>query len=398
MRTLYIECSMGAAGDMLMGALLELHENPSEFIERLNALNIPSVKISAEPSEKCGIWGTHIRVSINGEEEGEHHHHEHGHHHEHAHSTMQSITELIDSLAVSEKVKSDAKAVYALIAEAESHAHRCTVEQVHFHEVGAMDAVADIVGVSMLINELNADKIIVSPISTGSGYVKCAHGILPVPAPATEYLLRGIPSGSGDEDGELCTPTGAALIKHFADGYGKRPVMRTEKTGCGMGTKDFKRANCVRAMIGEEEGESEQITELSCNVDDMTAENMAYAQEMLFEVGALDVYTTAVCMKKSRQGMLLSCICKKEDAKRIAECIFKYTTTIGIREKECSRYKLERESLRVQTQYGEIRVKRSKGYGTERLKAEYEDTARAAREYGITPEEAARAAVSGICE
>ena len=365
MRTLYLECNMGVAGDMLMAALLELHPNKNRFIEKMNNLNLPGVVISSEPSSKCGITGTKIRVAVNGHEEGVHHHdhhhsnetHVHEHHHHHEHHGINDIHKIIDKLNVPQKVKEDAESVYALIAEAESHAHGRPVDQIHFHEVGTMDAVADVIGVCLLIYDLAPEKIIASPICTGFGQVKCAHGILPVPAPATEYILRNIPCYSGQTEGELCTPTGAALLKYFVKEFTRMPVMRTEKTGYGMGNKDFETANCVRAMIGETDHKDNTVVELSCDIDDMTPEAQAFAQEILLANGALDVFMTPIHMKKSRPGILLTCICTMDKRRYMAEMIFKYTTTLGIREYVCERYILDRRIKTINTSYGDIRIK-----------------------------------------
>lgn len=397
MRTLYLECNMGAAGDMLMAALLELHPNKNRFIEKMNNLNLPGVVISSEPSSKCGITGTKIRVAVNGHEEGVHHHdhhhsnetHVHEHHHHHEHHGMNDIHKIIDKLNVPQKVKEDAESVYALIAEAESHAHGRPVDQIHFHEVGTMDAVADVIGVCLLIYDLAPEKIIASPICTGFGQVKCAHGILPVPAPATEYILRNIPCYSGQTEGELCTPTGAALLKYFVKEFTRMPVMRTEKTGYGMGNKDFETANCVRAMIGETDHKDNTVVELSCDIDDMTPEAQAFAQEILLANGALDVFMTPIYMKKSRPGILLTCICTMDKRRYMAEMIFKYTTTLGIREYVCERYILDRRIKTINTSYGDIRIKEAWGYGVNRSKIEYEDAAEIARKNDITLEDVA---------
>jgi uncharacterized protein (TIGR00299 family) protein len=401
MRTLYLECNMGAAGDMLMAALLELHPNNNGFIEKMNNLNLPGIVISSEPSSKCGITGTKIRVAVNGHEEGVHHHehhhehhhsnetHVHEHHHHHEHHGMKDIHKIIDKLNVPQQVKEDAESVYALIAEAESHAHGRPVGQIHFHEVGTMDAVADVIGVCLLIYDLAPEKIIASPVCIGFGQVKCAHGILPVPAPATEYILRNIPCYSGQTEGELCTPTGAALLKYFVKEFTRMPVMRTEKTGYGMGNKDFETANCVRAMIGETDDKDNTVVELSCDIDDMTPEAQAFAQEILLVNGALDVFMTPIHMKKSRPGILLTCICTMDKRRYMAEMIFKYTTTLGIREYVCERYILDRRIKTINTSYGDIRIKEAWGYGVNRSKIEYEDAAEIARKNDITLEDVA---------
>lgn len=269
-------------------------------------------------------------------------------------------------------------AVYRLIAEAESHVHGRPVEEIHFHEVGTMDAVADVTAVCLLMDRLEIDRVVVSPVHVGSGQVRCAHGILPVPAPATAYLLRDVPIYGGQIRGELCTPTGAALLKHFAAQFGEMPVMRLQAIGYGMGKKDFKAANCVRAMLGCMEDEAEEIVELNCNVDDMTGEEIGFAMERLFEAGAREVFTEAIGMKKSRPGILLKVLCAKQQKEKMVQEIFRHTTTIGIRECGMHRYVLEREIVTVQIPYGPVRCKISNGYGITRRKFEYEDLSRIA--------------------
>lgn len=373
MKILYIDCNMGAAGDMLMSALFELHPNPQDFIERLNSLNIPEVTVKAERSVKCGITGTHIRVLVGDIEENEDMHH--GHHHDYHHSGMKDIENIINGLNISENVRNNALSVYRLIAEAESHAHGCEVSEIHFHEVGTMDAVTDIVGVCMLLDELAPDRIIASPIRVGSGQVKCAHGILPVPAPATAHILREVPIYSGEIKGEFCTPTGAALLKHFVNEFTSMPVMCVSKIGYGMGTKDFETANCLRVMMSEEEEKSETITELCCNIDDMTGEQIGFAVGKFLEADALDVFTSPIYMKKSRPATMLTCLCKESDKDKFVKLIFKHTSTIGIREHISERYILSCKEIIIHTNYGDIRAKQSEGYGVCRVKAEYEDLA-----------------------
>ena len=279
MKILYLDCGMGIAGDMLMGALVQLCPSKEEFINKINAAGIPGVKVEYEQSVKCGILGAHIKVTVNGKEEesidiDEHrcsHEHETGHEyetdhkhetehetghkhvnsHEHHHTSMEEIEKIIDGLKVPQKVKEDTKGVYKLIAEAEAAVHGRSVADIHFHEVGRLDAIADIAGCAIAIHELGADKIVVSPINTGFGKVRCEHGILPVPAPATAHLLKGMLCYAGRFEGELCTPTGAALLKYFAAECSNMPLMKIENIGYGMGKKDFEAVNCVRAVIGE---------------------------------------------------------------------------------------------------------------------------------------------------
>ena len=457
MKTLYIECAMGAAGDMLTAALLELMPDKEAALVKLNAMGIPGVVFEAEPSAKCGITGTHMRVLIHGKEEGavpcghthaheehhehnhahEHHHehdhhvhthahahvqedahchdsdaHDHAHHHEHdahhhAHHGMAEIRSLIAELAVSETVKEKALAVYQSIAEAESKVHGAEVDQIHFHEVGSMDAVADVTAVCLLMELLAPEQVIVSPIHVGSGTVLCAHGRLPVPAPATALILEGMPIYGGSVQGELCTPTGAALLKTFADSFGPMPPMTVAKTGYGMGTKDFEQANCLRAMLGESfpmngtgskmqtaqaaEGESTgsrgaagkdtetenpaghegRITEISCNLDDMTGEDIAFAAECILQAGALDVFTESIYMKKGRPAVKLTVLARPEDEERLAGEIFRHTSTIGVRIHTDRRYELARRSEQRKTPLGTIEVKISEGFGVRKEKIEF---------------------------
>ena len=463
MKTLYIECAMGAAGDMLTAALLELMPDKEAALAKLNAMGIPGVVFEAEPSAKCGITGTHMRVLIHGEEEEsvpcghthahhhehdhahEHHHdhaherhhehehhahthehahvqedahchgsdaHDHAHHHEHdahhhAHHGMAEIRSLIAELAVSETVKEKALAVYQSIAEAESKVHGAEVDQIHFHEVGSMDAVADVTAVCLLMELLAPEQVIVSPIHVGSGTVLCAHGRLPVPAPATALILEGMPIYGGSVQGELCTPTGAALLKTFADSFGPMPPMTVAKTGYGMGTKNFEQANCLRAMLGESftmngtgskmqtaqdaEGENTggrgaagkdtetenpaaregRITEISCNLDDMTGEDIAFAAERILQAGALDVFTESIYMKKGRPAVKLTVLARPEDEERLAGEIFRHTSTIGVRIHTDRRYELARRSEQRKTPLGTIEVKISDGFGVRKEKIEF---------------------------
>lgn len=378
MRTLYIDCSMGCAGDMLTAALLELHPDKDDFLSRMNAALGGKAVLSASPDSKCGLRGTHVTVLINGDEEGEatRHHHEH--------TSISEILSFIDSVPLEVKVREDAKKVYSLIAEAESRVHGHPIENVHFHEVGSLDALADVLSVCALMHELAPERILASEVNVGSGTVRCAHGVLPVPAPATELILRGVPIYSGQIKSELCTPTGAALLKYFVWKFGAMPTMQIENAGCGTGKKDFECANVVRAFIGETTDEGDRIIELACNLDDMTPEELSFAMEELFTLGALDVYFTSIGMKKSRPGVKLTCMCRERQREQMLECIFKHTTTLGVREYVCKRYELGRSEKTVRTQDGEVRVKTSSGYGAVREKAEYEDLAALARKSGKT--------------
>ena len=405
MKTIYLDLPMGAAGDMLSAALFELlnEEEKTAFLKEINQAGIPGVEVCAEPSVKCGITGTHFKVVVDGQEEESHdHHHEHHHEHEHEHdhehhhehdhehhhhSSMADIENIINTLIIPDSVKTDIIEVYKLIAAAESHAHGKPVTDIHFHEVGTMDAVADITAVCLLLNKIGAQKIYASPVNVGSGHVHCAHGILPVPAPATAFILKDVPVYSGHITGELCTPTGAALLKHFVTSFGNMPQIKMQALGYGMGKKDFEAANCVRAILGQTEDSLEDVIEFTCNLDDISAERIAFATEQLFAAGAIEVYTIPVTMKKSRPGNLLCVMCLESKREEILQTIFKHTTTLGIRENISRRYFLDRKIESVQTEFGPVRVKIAQGYGVSRQKYEYEDLAKIARETGKSIEE-----------
>ncbi len=383
MRTIYLDCGMGAAGDMLTAALLELHECPEAAVETLNRAFAGKAVLSVRKDQKCGITGSHVTVTIDGEIEGEgdgngeHHHHHH-------HTTLRDVREFIGGLALPGEVIENALAVYDLIAAAEAKVHGSEMENIHFHEVGTLDAMADVVSACFLLHELKTEAVLASPVHVGSGTVRCAHGELPVPAPATQELLKGIPIYSGEIRGELCTPTGAALLRHFVSAFGAMPPMRVEKIGYGTGFKDFPRANVVRALLGETEGGTERVIELKCNLDDMTGEELAFAQERLFAAGALDVYFTNIGMKKSRPGVMLTCMCREEQRGEMLACLFRHTSSLGVREYVCSRYTLKREFFTKETMYGPVRVKRASGYGTVREKPEYEDLKKIAEEQNLS--------------
>lgn len=407
MRTIYLECAMGAAGNMLAAALLELTADRTAVLQELEQAGIPGVTFRLQPCAQCGITGSRLEVCVNGVCEGaedapfghdhghsahDHGHdaHGHGHSHTHRHAALPEISALIGVLALPEPVRQNAAAVYRLLAEAESAVHGVPVEQVHFHEVGALDAVADITAVCLLMHRLKAEQIVASPVCTGFGTVRCAHGVLPVPAPATARLLCGVPVSSGSVEGELCTPTGAALLRHFAGRFGRMPAMRLQAVGYGFGGRTFDRPNCVRAFLGEAEQDSasDAVCELACNLDDMTPEAVAFAAQRLLEAGALDVWTQAIGMKKGRPGVMLCCLCTPETRARFEALMLRHTTTLGVRGQLLSRTVLPREMREEQTALGTVRVKRAVFDGQLREKPEFDDLAAIARDNGLTLAEA----------
>ncbi len=400
MKTLYIECNMGAAGDMLCAALISLFPDRQKVLNDLNSFGIPGVTYSLNEADKCGIKGLSLRVLINGEEETEDsplkeaHAHAHpgddphsGHPHHHGRH-LKDIDDIIRSLKLPDEVKADISGVYSLIAEAESEVHGKKVSEIHLHEVGALDAIADISAACYLIRLLSPDCIVSSPVNLGSGTVKCAHGILPVPAPAVSLLIKGIPAFSDGTNGELLTPTGAALIKHFSGSFGGFPEMTLTGTGIGMGKKDFSRPNCVRVFMGtdgfNDNDLRDRVYELSCSVDDMTGEETGFAASALFDAGALDVSTFSLSMKKGRPGTEIRVLCRESDRERFEKLLFKHTSTLGIRESLVERCVLNRKEEMTASPYGDIRVKKSSGYGVTREKPEYDDIARIAGEKDLS--------------
>jgi uncharacterized protein (TIGR00299 family) protein len=391
MKTLYLECSTGAAGDMLTAALYELlsDNDKKDFLKQINSLGFDNVKITAQSTEKCSIKGTKIHVSIHRHEEYEnfphrkpHAEHNHLHKHSYNHTNLKTIENIISKLKSPKRVKDNAVSIYGIIAEAEAKAHGKPIDKIHFHEVGEIDAIVDIIGVCLLMEKLSPEEITVSPINIGRGHTHCAHGILPVPAPATAYILCNIPVYTNEIDGELCTPTGAAILKRFADRFDQMPAMRVKKIGYGMGTREFEKPNCVRAFLGESDknknSTNNTAVQLQCNLDDMTGESISFASDLLLNKGALDVFYTPVQMKKNRPGILLTCICDEKNTDFFAKLILEHTTTFGVRKLVCERYILNRNISVQKTPYGNIRIKTGEGFGIEKSKPEFEDIAKTA--------------------
>ncbi|MBQ1569430.1 MAG: nickel pincer cofactor biosynthesis protein LarC [Kiritimatiellae bacterium] len=387
MKALYFDARCGAAGDMVTGALLGLVPDMDASLARLNAMGLDGVSFSAEKTSRGGLAGTHVAVSVHGEVEGRGHHHGHDlhhhdgegrhHHGQHHHATPDEIEHAIDSLKVSDAVKGHAKAIYGLVAKAESEAHGVPASEVHFHEVGALDAIADVAAASLLVEELAPDRIFASVPEVGGGFVKCAHGVLPVPAPATVGILKGVPFTSGAEECELLTPTGAAILVHFAESFGAMPEFAVEKTGIGCGTRELEgRPNVLRAFMGTtgsgggKGGPNGKISELVCDIDDMTGEDIAFACDRLRAAGAVDVSLSPLFMKKGRPGNRLTVLARPEDADRLAAEMLRETSTFGVRRSDCVRYELDR---RIERGPDGIRVKTGSGYGAAKSKPEFAD-------------------------
>ena len=381
MKRLFLDCQMGMAGDMLTATLLGLVDNPEIWIERLNQIGIPDVIYTLMPKEEKGLDGYRVAVTINGIEESESHGHSHEHSEHHVHGRgLQGVTDIINSLSISDTCKQHAINVYNLVAQAEAKVHKSTVTQIHFHELGMLDAIADIVAVCVLLEALKFDEIIISPIHVGTGTVHCAHGELPVPAPATMELLAGIPMYADYQiTGELCTPTGAALAKYFGTSFSNMPVMTPVKISYGFGTKQFKRPNCIRAFVEIINDLEDTIIEMSSNLDDMTPEEIGYAVEQLLLSPALDVFTTPIMMKKQRPGTMLTVLCKVDYINDVRDLIFKHTTSLGIRYHRCNRYILNRSTGNIDWEGHTIAFKESSGFGVVRHKYEYDSLAAIAK-------------------
>ena len=382
MRTLFLECNAGASGDMILGALTDLLKDPAELGAMLESSGIPGVRCEIETSDRSSITGTSVRILVDGVEEGtpgEKKHHEH--------HSLGDVMGIIAGLKVSDRVKKDASEIYSIIAEAESQVHGKPVSEVHFHEVGALDAIADIVGVCLLVEKLAPEQIISSPLRTGYGTVECAHGVLPVPAPATANILKGMPVYAGDEEGEFTTPTGAAIIKHFATRYAQMPVMEYEDCGIGFGKKSSKTANMLRAYIGEAEEAMPTVTEIRTDIDDMTPEDLGGIIDLLMASGALDASICPVIMKKSRPGYILSCICRDEDTDDMAMIILAHTSSVGLSFHRCQRYEMKPSFSKYRTDFGDVRIKISEGYGLRKWKPEHDDMTKAAITNGVTVDE-----------
>ena len=394
MRTLYLDCGMGAAGDMLAGALLELMPDRKSALAALNSMGVPHCVFETETLLKCGIAATHLCVRVHGHEEHCHEEHDHAHHghHHHEHRSLADVLSIVESLALPPRAKANAVKAYESLAAAESRAHGKPVGEVHFHEVGALDAIADIAATCLLVDAIGPDEVVASPVNTGCGTVVCAHGEMPVPAPATAFLLEGLPSYSdGRIDGELCTPTGAALLRLFATRFAPQPTMRVLATGHGAGRKDFSRANIVRAMLGEPFGgdAEERILELVFNVDDMTGEELAFAARRISASGARDVAIAPVTMKKGRPGSMVTVVCAMAERDAVLRAIFADTTTIGVRERLCRRYVMRRDVESVTLPDGTVvRRKVVEGFGVRRAKWEADDLAALAEKKGISLGEA----------
>jgi len=377
-KVLYFDCFAGISGDMTVGALIDLGADEKELLQSLDSLHLHGYRIEIKKSLKNGISGTDFNVII----EEDHSHHSHHHHHNHSRN-LSDISNIINSSPLDSSVKELSLKIFHEIAAAESKIHAKSIDEIHFHEVGAIDSIVDIVASAVCLNMIKPDKIISSPLNLGEGTVECAHGIFPVPAPATAEILKGIPVYSSGIKKEMTTPTGAAIIKCIAEEFSSFPAMKIDSTGYGLGKRNLEVPNVLRAVIGEMDY-SEKKVMIETNIDDMSGELFSYILPKLLDAGALDVFITPVIMKKSRPGHVLSVLCESGKVDVLEEIIFTETTTFGTRRYEVERSELERSISKVKTSYGEISVKKGYMNGKSlKFSPEYEECAQAAQRYGV---------------
>lgn len=371
-RTLYLDCPMGISGDMFLAALIDLGVDPKMILRELKKLPVDRIDVEIKKVSRHSISATAFKVRL-----AEAHHHR----------TFRDIKKIIDGSGLAPRVKSLSRAIFKLIAEAEGRIHGIRADEVHFHEVGAMDSIIDIVGAALAIESLKVKNVVSSPIALGTGWARTMHGTIPVPAPATLEILKGVPTAASSAPFELTTPTGAAIVKALASSFGPMPPMTIEAAGYGAGKKDFKEsANLLRAVIGTTgagaEG-AERLILLETNIDDMSPQIAAYLLEKLLSAGALDAFLTPVHMKKGRPGVLLTVLTDNERKEGLLETIFAESTTLGIRETEVKRHCLERKTVKVATPYGRLRIKLAlKGGRVVNIQPEYEDCKAAALKKG----------------
>jgi pyridinium-3,5-bisthiocarboxylic acid mononucleotide nickel chelatase len=378
MKIAYFDCFSGASGDMILGALMDAGL-PLEHLQReLAKLGLSHFELGKAAVVKNGISGSQALVNI-----------EHDHHHHHHHRHLGDITGIIEKSTLSAAIKRDSIRIFERLAEAEAKVHNTTVDKIHFHEVGAMDAIIDVVGGVIGIHLLGIETIICSPLHVGSGTVECAHGTLPVPAPATAELVRGKPVYATGVQGELLTPTGAAILTTMASDFGPLPSMTVEQIGHGAGTADRSIANMLRVFIGSapqpgKTFEVEQTVTIETTIDDMNPQVYDYLIEKVLEMGALDIFCTSVQMKKNRRGTLVTILCRPEMVTAFSEFLFRETTTIGLRWHLDNRFTLQREFTTVKTRFGAITCKVAKN-GNEliNITPEYEDCKRVAKQHNV---------------
>ena len=385
MKTLYFDCFAGASGDMILGAMVAAGVDPEQLTRQIALLGVEGYAISFQTVDRSGISATYARVQVP---------------HEHKHRHLSDILKIIYESRLSDSVKDRAAKIFSRLAEAEAHVHNEPIERVHFHEVGALDAILDVVGAAICFDLLGVERFVSSPLHVGSGTVEMDHGRFPVPPPAVAELLKGAPFYSTDVVGELVTPTGAAIITTVCEEFGPIPQLKLDATGYGAGTREYEKfPNVLRVLIGDDQTSTsidERLWMLETNMDDISPQILGHVMDRAFELGALDCYFTSVQMKKNRPGVLLSILCRAEQRSALTELLFAETTTLGIRSYEVERRALERRIVRVETQYGPIDVKVAQVNGhVLKEMPEYEQCRRAALAAGVPlrdVEDAARTA------
>lgn len=377
MKTLYFDCSSGISGNMALGALTEIIGDEKYLINELKKLNVDGYKIEISKKVKNGITGTYVDVILENENN-----HKHGNH---EHRNLSDINKIIDNSLLEEKVKEMAKKIFMRVANAESKVHNKSLEEVHFHEVGAIDSIVDIIGTAILINKINPDKIISSVVNDGYGFIECAHGIMSVPVPATSEIFANsnVKFRQIDVDTELVTPTGAAIIAELVEEFTVLPAMVTEKIGWGAGKKDLKIPNVLKVYLGDVEKPNEDFVVMETNIDDCGGEIFGYTQELLFKNGALDVFFTPIYMKKNRPAYRMTVACRTKDMYKLQDIIFRETTTIGMRYRYEYRTELKRELIELDTKYGKIKAKKVISNGQPYVYPEYESIKKIALENNI---------------
>ncbi len=418
MKTLYFDCSSGISGNMTLAALTEIIGDENYLVEQLKKLHIDGYTIDISKKVKNGITGTHVDVILEHQHEHSHvheehdhhhehlheehiHHHEHeghnhehdnenhhiheGEHHHHEHRNLHDVCEIIDNSDIDEESKDLAKRIFMRVAKAESKVHNKPLDEVHFHEVGAIDSIVDIVGTAILINKIHPDKIISSVVNDGHGFIECAHGTMAVPVPATSEIFANsdVEFRQIDIDTELVTPTGAAIIAELSSEFTTLPAMKIKKIGWGAGTKDLKIPNVLKVYYGDMQEQNQKIAVMETNIDDCSGEILGYTEELLFENGALDVFYTPIFMKKNRPAYRLTVVCKEPDIQKLQNIIFRETTTIGIRYRYEYRTELEREQILIDTKYGALKAKKVVNNGETYIYPEYESVKELAKKNDI---------------
>lgn len=392
MAVAYFDCFAGSGGDMIVAALLDAGADLDAIRDHIARLKVEGLELQTEIVHRKGIRGLHFKVHEHGQSAESHGgSDEHAHQHQHHHRGLSDVLALIDAAALGDRAAQRAREIFRRLAEAEAKVHGIAVEEVHFHEVGAVDSIVDILGACLAMEQLGIDRILCSPIALGSGTITCAHGELPVPAPATAELVVGAATVAGGIDGEATTPTAAAVLTTLAQSYGPMPAMRVTAIGWGAGTREGKRLpNLLRVFIGELDpaGETDAAVEVSANIDDCTGEVLGATLDKLLLAGCLDAWASPIIMKKSRPAWMVCALCSPADEAEAARILLSETTTFGLRRRTCERTKLDRRFETIETRYGPIRVKIGLLAGREMTASpEFEDCRRAAQTHHVSVRE-----------